>query len=428
MTQSVELAKRRASAIPRGIATATPFFIHHAENTEVWDVDGRRLIDFASGIAVLNTGHRHPDVMAAVQQQLNHYTHAAFQVMAYEPYIALAERLNALAPVRGPAKTILFTTGSEAVENAVKIARAATRRPGVIAFGGAFHGRTLFALALTGKAIPYKHGIGPIPGDVYRAPFPIQHRGVSVQDSLNALDSLFKTDASPDRVAAIIIEPVQGEGGFNPAPQELMVALRGVCDKHGIVLIADEIQSGFARTGKLFAIEHSSVEPDLMVMAKSLAGGLPLSAVTGTATLMDAPMPGALGGTYGGPPLSCAAALAVLDVIEKEKLCERANLLGARARAKLEQFSTMKDLIPIGNIRGLGAMLGFDIVASHGSHEPVAEGAKKITTRAHEKGLIVLGCGTQSEAIRLLFPLTVSEAILDEGLSLLAAALRVNES
>ena len=424
MTKTADLVRRRTAAIPRGISTATPFFIQHAENAEVKDVDGRRLIDFASGIAVLNTGHRHPAVVSAVQEQLQHYTHAAFQVMAYEPYVALAERLNALVPVRAPAKSIFFTTGSEAVENAVKIARAATGRPAVIAFGGAFHGRTLFALALTGKAIPYKHGIGPIPGDVYRVPFPIAHRDISVADSLNALEMLFKTDVSPDRVAAVIIEPVQGEGGFNPAPAELMIAIREICDKHGIVMIADEIQSGFARTGKMFAMEHFSVLPDLMVMAKSLAGGLPLSAVTGSASLMDTPAPGALGGTYGGPPLSCAAALAVLDVIQKENLCGRADMLGEYVRAKLEKFAGNPELTPIGNIRGLGSMLGFDIVTSHGGNDSVADGAKKITARAHEQGLILLSCGTQSEAIRLLYPLTASEAIIDEGMSLLERALR----
>ena len=423
MNKTTTLQARRANAIPRGVATATSIFIDRAENAEIWDVDGRRFIDFASGIAVVNTGHRHPDVMQAVQQQLSQFTHAAFQVMGYESYIALAERLNTLVPVRGPAKTIFFTTGAEAVENAIKIARSATGRPSVIAFGGAFHGRTMLALALTGKAVPYKSGIGPIPGDVYRVPFPIAHRNVSVEDSLNALQSIFKTDAPPDQVAAIIIEPVQGEGGFNPVPKELFSALRELCDKHGIVLIADEIQSGFARTGKLFAMEHFDVQPDLMVMAKSLAGGLPLSAVTGSAKLMDAPAPGALGGTYGGPPLGCAAALAVLEVIEKQKLNERAMTLGARAREKLTAMSAMKQLVPIGNIRGLGSMIGFDVVTAHGSSQIVVEGAKKITARAHEKGLILLSCGTQSEAVRLLYPLTISEALLDEGLALLQASL-----
>jgi len=424
MTNTADLARRRANAVPRGIATATPFFIDHAQNGEVRDVDGRRLIDFASGIAVLNTGHRHPAVVSAVQAQLEAYTHVAFQVIGYEPYIALAEQLNQLAPVRGPAKSIFFTTGSEAVENAIKIARAATGRPAVVAFGGAFHGRTLFALALTGKAIPYKYGIGPIPGDVYRVPFPIPHRGITVEHSLMALQSIFKNDIPPDQVAAIIIEPVQGEGGFHPASRELMSKLRELCDQHGILLVADEIQSGFARTGKLFAMENFDVQVDLITMAKSLAGGLPLSGVTGTASLMDAPAPGVLGGTYGGPPLSCAAALAVLNVIRNEKLCERAIMLGNRVRSRLETFVANKSLTPIGNIRGLGSMLGFDIVESHGSSQPVAEGAKKVTARAHELGLILLSCGTQSEAIRLLYPLTASETLVDEGMSLLERALQ----
>lgn len=423
MSKTSELAARRLRSVPRGVSTATPFFIDRAENAEVWDVDGRRLIDFASGIAVLNTGHRHPKVMAAVEAQLQRYTHAAFQVTAYEPYIALAERLNALAPVRGPAKTILFTTGAEAVENAVKIARAATQRPGVIAFGGAFHGRTLLALSLTGKAIPYKHGMGPMPGDVYRVPYPMPHLGVDTAASLAAIELLFKTDAPPDRVAAVILEPVQGEGGFHPAPHEWLVALRELCDRHGIVLIIDEIQSGFARTGKLFALEHHGVQADLVVMAKSLAGGLPLSGVTGTASLMDAPPPGGLGGTYAGSPLACAAALAVLEVIAEEKLCARAASLGQRARARLEVLSTHRELTPIGNIRGLGAMLGFDMVAAHGSSQPVAGAASLLTRRAHERGLLLLSCGMLGEAVRLLFPLTAAEALIDEGLDLLTEAL-----
>lgn len=424
ITKSSDLAARRASAIPRGVATAAPYFVARAENAEIHDVDGRRLIDFASGIAVLNTGHRHPEVVKAVEAQLQACTHAAFQVMGYESYIALAEKLNQVVPVRGPAKSIFFTTGAEAVENAIKIARAATGRPSVIAFGGAFHGRTLFALALTGKAIPYKYGLGPIPGDVFRVPFPVPHRNVSVSDSLNALEAVFKNDAPPDKVAAIILEPVQGEGGFNPAPRELMSALRQVCDKHGIMLIADEIQTGFARTGKLFAMHHHDAQSDLIVMAKSLGGGLPLSAVTGTATIMDKPAPGALGGTYGGPPLACAAGLAVLRVIENENLCARANDLGARVRSRLEVMRTNKNLIPIGNIRGPGSMLAFDIVQSHGGSDVVIEGAKKVTARAHEHGLILLGCGQYSEAIRLLYPLTISNEVLDEGLNLLQSALQ----
>jgi len=426
MNRTSELVARRSNAIPRGVATATPFFIARGQNAEVWDVDGRRFVDFASGIAVLNTGHCHPQVIAAAQRQLNAYTHAAFQVMAYEPYIELAEKLNELAPVRGPAKSIFFTTGAEAVENAIKIARAATGRSSIIAFSGAFHGRTMLALALTGKAIPYKHGIGPIPGDVFRVPFPAAHLGISVEDSLAAIHAVFKTDAPPDRVAAIILEPVQGEGGFNPAPPELLTALRVLCDRYGIVLIADEIQTGFARTGKLFALEHFDVKADLVVMAKSLAGGFPLSAVTGNATLMDVPPPGALGGTYGGSPVACATALAVLDVIRNENLNERAQALGRHARAYLEQLARDKRGRPIGNIRGLGSMLGFDLVTEYGGVEVLANGAGEIVRRAHERGLIVLSCGANGEAIRLLFPITASLEVVDEGLNILAEALQVN--
>jgi 4-aminobutyrate aminotransferase/(S)-3-amino-2-methylpropionate transaminase len=418
------LAERRARAVPRGVATATSFFIQRAENAQIWDVEDRRLIDFATGIAVLNTGHRHPAVVEAVERQLQLYTHAAFQVMAYEPYIALAERLNVIAPVRGPAKTILFSTGAEAIENAIKIARVATRRSAIVAFSGAFHGRTLMALSLTGKSAPYKTGFGALPGDVYRVPFPIAHYGVSVQDSLRALDYVFRTDAAPDRVAAIVIEPVQGEGGFHPAPRELLTALRELCDTHGILLIVDEIQTGFARTGRMFALEHANVSADLLVAAKSLAGGLPLSAVIGNATIMDAPEPGGLGGTYAGSPLACAAALAVLDVIERERLIDRANELGDLARVRLAAMARQSDLQPIGHVRGLGAMIGFDILARRDADEVLVAGSGPVTKRAHELGLIVLTCGTQGESIRLLFPLTASDDIVEEGLDLLAKALR----
>ncbi|MGH7187541.1 MAG: aspartate aminotransferase family protein, partial [Pseudomonadota bacterium] len=325
MPTNAQLVDRRNKAVPRGVGHATPVYAARAENAEVWDVEGRRYIDFAGGIAVLNTGHRHPKVMAAVQAQLERFTHTAFQVMAYEPYIALAERLNKLAPFAGPAKTILFTTGAEAVENAIKIARAATGRPGVIAFSGAFHGRTLLTMAMTGKVLPYKKGFGPFPSDVYHVPFPIEHQGVSVADSLKAIAFLFKADIDPARVAAIVIEPVQGEGGFFVAPKELLVELRKLCDVHGILLISDEVQAGFARTGKMFGIEHSGVEPDLIAIAKSLAGGFPLSGVVGRAAIMDACETGGLGGTYGGNPVACAAALAVIDVIKEEGLLDRAN-------------------------------------------------------------------------------------------------------
>lgn len=333
MTKNSSLQARRVAAVPRGVGTAFPVFASRAEGSELWDVDGNRYIDFAGGIAVLNTGHRHPKVIAAVRQQLDSYTHTAFQIVPYEPYIALCERLNGLAPFSGEAKTILFSTGAEAVENAVKIARAATGRPGIIAFGGGFHGRTMMTMALTGKVAPYKKKFGPMPGGVYHLPFPIPQDGVTVADTMRALDLLFRADIEPAHVAAIIIEPVQGEGGFHPAPTELLQALRKVCDEHGILLIADEIQTGFARTGKMFGIENSGIEPDLVTIAKSLAGGFPLSGVIGRAAVMDGPEPGGLGGTYAGSPIACAAALAVLDVIAEERLIDRANVLGERIRA-----------------------------------------------------------------------------------------------
>jgi 4-aminobutyrate aminotransferase/(S)-3-amino-2-methylpropionate transaminase len=425
MPSNAELLDRRTRAVPRGVGHATPIYAARAENAEVWDVDGKRYIDFAGGIAVLNTGHRHPKVMAAVQAQLERYTHTAFQVMAYEPYIALAERLNKLAPFKGPAKTILFTTGAEAVENAIKIARAATGRPGVIAFTGAFHGRTLLTMGLTGKVLPYKKGFGPFPSDLYHVPFPIEHHGVSVADSLKAINFLFKADIEPARVAAIVIEPVQGEGGFYVAPKELLVELRKLCDAHGILLISDEVQAGFARTGKMFGIEHSGVEPDLIAIAKSLAGGLPLSGVVGRAEIMDACEPGGLGGTYGGNPVACAAALAVLDVIEGEKLLDRANAMGERIKAKLNQLAKRNDLMPIAAIRGPGAMIGFEIVKHRGSFEPDADATKRLTTAALEKGLIVLSCGTFANVIRILVPLTASDAIVDEGMKMLESAMQI---
>jgi len=424
VTTNAELIQRRNAAVPRGLSTAMPVAVARAENAEVWDVEGRRYIDFASGIGVLNVGHRHPRVVAAAAAQLDRYTHAAFQVAAYEPYIALAERLNQAAPVTGPAKTILFSTGAEATENAVKIARAFTRRPAVIAFGGGFHGRTFMALAMTGKTAPYKNSFGPFPADVFHVPFPVAHFGISTADSVASLQRLFKADVAAEDVAAIIIEPVQGEGGFHPAPHELLVALRELCDQHGIVLIADEVQSGFARTGRLFGIEHSGVKPDLIAVAKSLGGGFPLAGVIGRAQVMDAPNPGGLGGTYAGAPVACAAALAVLDVIRDEKLGARAETLGAHVRARLAQWAVEPAVRPIGHVRGPGSMVAFDLLKQRGSDEVDAGAAQAVVRRAHELGLILLTCGTYGEAIRLLYPLTIPEGVLDEGLGLLERALR----
>jgi 4-aminobutyrate aminotransferase/(S)-3-amino-2-methylpropionate transaminase len=344
--------------------------------------------------------------------------------MAYESYVELAERLNAVAPIAGPAKTALFTSGAEAVENAVKIARCATGRPAVIAFGGAFHGRTMMTSGLTGKAVPYKAMTGPVSPEIFRVPFPVDHRGISVEDTLTALHSLFKCDVDSSRVAAIIIEPVQGEGGFHVASTELMQALRDVCDSHGILLIADEVQSGFGRTGKLFAIEHTGVKPDLITVAKSLAGGFPLSGVIGRADVIDSVPPGGLGGTYGGSPIGCAAALAVLDVIDEQKLLERAEIIGQKIRAKLAPLLQQGSGANIANLRGRGAMLAFDVVTPSASYEPDAARAKRIVADSLANGLIILTCGTYGDTVRILTPLTVSDEMLEQGMDILVASVR----
>jgi 4-aminobutyrate aminotransferase/(S)-3-amino-2-methylpropionate transaminase len=423
MGRNAELLARRTAAVARGVAVASPIFAARALNAELWDVEGRRYIDFAGGIGVLNTGHRHKRVMEAVAAQLEKFTHTSYQVVAYEPYVALAERLNALAPFKGPAKSLLFTTGAEAVENAIKIARGSTGRSAVISFTGAFHGRTMMTMALTGKVVPYKKNLGPPAPEVYHAPFPIAHYGTTTADSLKALEFLFKAAVDPARVAAIIIEPVQGEGGFHVAPGELLKELRAICSAHGIVFIVDEVQSGFGRTGKMFAIEHSGVEPDLVAVAKSLAGGFPLSAILGREGLMDALEPGALGGTYAGSPVSCVAALAVLDVFAEEKLLARSSAIGEQISARLAKIERKNGLLPIAHARGLGAMVAFDIVKSRGEHEPDGAAAKRVTVRALERGLILLLCGIYGETIRILVPLTVSDAVLGEGLDRLEDAL-----
>ncbi|MBN8817532.1 MAG: 4-aminobutyrate--2-oxoglutarate transaminase [Sphingomonas sp.] len=418
-----DLLGRRQKAVPRGVASATPIFADRAANAELWDVDGRRYVDFAGGIAVLNVGHLHPRVVAAVSEQLTRFSHTSFQVMGYESYVALAERLNALAPFKDEAKTIFFTTGAEATENAVKIARAATGRSGVISFTGAFHGRSALASAMTGKVSPYKWQFGPSLPDVFHVPFPNPANGVTVADSLKALEFLFAADIHPRSVAAIIIEPVQGEGGFNVAPIDLLHALRALCDTHGIKLIADEVQSGFARTGKMFAIQHSGVEPDLVAVAKSLAGGFPLSGVIGRAELMDCVEPGGLGGTYGGSPIGCAAALAVLDVIRDEALLDRSLGIGARIRTRVEGWRTRNDLQSISAPRGLGGMIGFDILDAGQGMTPLANGGKIVAAKALDAGLIVLNCGSRGETVRILVPLTASDEIVDEGLDCLETAL-----
>ncbi|HEV3105068.1 MAG TPA: 4-aminobutyrate--2-oxoglutarate transaminase [Trinickia sp.] len=420
MTNS-ELEARKNAATPRGVGVMCDFYAERAENAELWDVEGRRFIDFAAGIAVVNTGHRHPRVVAAIREQLEHFTHTAYQVVPYASYVELAEKINRRAPGPHAKKTAFFTTGAEAVENAVKIARAATGRPGVIAFSGAFHGRTLMGMALTGKVAPYKIGFGPFPSDVYHAPFPNPLHGVSTAESLRAVETLLKADIEPARVAAIIFEPVQGEGGFYPAPADFVAGLRRICDQHGILLIADEVQTGFARTGKLFAMEHYDVAPDLMAIAKSLAGGMPLSGVVGRADVMDAAAPGGLGGTYAGNPLAVAAAHAVLDVIDDERLCERATVLGERLKARLAELKA--EVPQLADVRGPGAMIAAEFL-DPGTHAPDPAFAKRLQARALERGLLLLICGTYGNVVRFLFPLTIEDAVFDEALGLLEAALK----
>lgn len=411
-----EFHQRRLAATPRGVGVMCNFFAQSAQNATLIDVEGRDYIDFAAGIAVLNTGHRHPELVAAVQQQLQQFTHTAYQIVPYESYVALAEKLNELAPVRGPAKTAFFSTGAEAVENAIKIARAHTGRPGVIAFGGGFHGRTYMTMALTGKVAPYKLGFGPFPGSVYHVPYPSALHGITTQDALTAIERLFKADIEAKQVAAIIFEPVQGEGGFNVAPKELVAAVRRLCDEHGIVMIADEVQSGFARTGKLFAMDRYADKPDLMTMAKSLAGGMPLSGVVGNAQIMDAPAPGGLGGTYAGNPLAVAAAHAVLNIIDKEGLCARATALGERLTASLEEAKAWCS--GLAEVRGVGSMIAAEFV-DPASGEPSAALAQAIQRRALEQGLLLLTCGQYGNVIRFLYPLTIPDAQFASALAIL---------
>jgi 4-aminobutyrate aminotransferase len=412
---------RRSEATPRGIGVLCNFYADRAENATIWDVEGRMYTDFAAGIAVLNTGHRHPAVVSAISRQLERFTHTAYQVVPYESYILLAERLNEIAPIDGPKKTAFFTTGAEAVENAIKIARASTGRPGVVAFSGGFHGRTLMGLALTGKVSPYKLEFGPFPGEVYHVPFPSDLHAVSVEDSVKAIELLFKSGIDAKRVAAIVIEPVQGEGGFNIAPPELMVALRGICDEHDILLIADEVQTGFGRTGKMFAMDHYPVKADIIAMAKSLAGGMPLSAVCGRSKVMDAPAAGGLGGTYAGNPLAVAAAHAVMDTIQDESLLARANELGARLRAFLQEAKANNPAIA--QVRGLGSMNAIEFVDPE-TGKPSATIAQRVQQLALDGGLLLLTCGAYGSVIRFLYPLTIPEAQFEHALKTLDGALR----
>ncbi|EGL5509190.1 4-aminobutyrate--2-oxoglutarate transaminase [Salmonella enterica] len=418
MNTNNALMQRRHNAVPRGVGQIHPIFAERAENCRVWDVEGREYLDFAGGIAVLNTGHLHPGIVSAVKAQLKKLSHTCFQVLAYEPYLALCERMNQKVPGDFAKKTLLVTTGSEAVENAVKIARAATKRSGAIAFSGAYHGRTHYTLSLTGKVHPYSAGMGLMPGHVYRALYPCPLHNVSDDDAIASIERIFKNDAAPEDIAAIIIEPVQGEGGFYAASPAFMQRLRALCDQHGIMLIADEVQSGAGRTGTLFAMEQMGVAADITTFAKSIAGGFPLAGVTGRADVMDAIAPGGLGGTYAGNPIACAAALAVLDIFEQENLLQKANTLGNTLRDGLMEIAeTHRE---IGDVRGLGAMIAIELFENGDPGKPNATLTADIVARAREKGLILLSCGPYYNILRILVPLTIEASQIRQGLEIIA--------
>lgn len=427
LSRSHVLQGVRDAQVPRGVSTAHPIFVVRAEGTHVWDVTGKKYLDFTGGLGVMNTGHGHKKVLQAVRAQMERYVHTGFQVAMYEPYVRLAERLNQLAPMGGRNKTVLVTTGAEAVENAVKIAREATGRPAVVSFNGGFHGRTLLGMSLTGKAAPYRQGFGPFAPEIYHAPYPNPYRGWTTQRAVEAFQDMLTFSVAPDKIAAVVIEPVLGEGGFVPAPEEFLRWLRDFTSENGILLVVDEIQTGFGRTGTMFAIEQSNIEPDLIVMAKSLAGGLPLAAVTGRAGLMDAVAPGGLGGTYGGNPLACAAAIAVLDVFKDEDILGRARKLGQQLR---EGFETLKEnFAVIGDVRGLGPMLALEFVTDLASRQPASGLVSRLVSKARDSGLLLLKAGPHQNVIRSLVPLiadqedvawalqTLQNLLLDENLS-----------
>jgi 4-aminobutyrate aminotransferase/(S)-3-amino-2-methylpropionate transaminase len=420
-TRTPALLQHREQHIPRGLATTHPIFVARGQGARMWDVDGNEYIDFIGGIGVLNVGHNHPRVVQAVKAQLEQLTHTCFQVAMYEPYVRLAERLNALAPGGEPNKTIFFTTGAEATENAVKIARAYTGRPAIIAFTNSFHGRTLMGLSMTGKTQPYKQNFGPFAPEIYHAPFPYLYRGWTVESAIAALYELFETQVQPDRVAAVIIEPVLGEGGFIPAPPEFLRQLRQITSEHGIVLIDDEIQCGMGRAAKLYAIEHSGVVPDLIAFAKSISGGLPLSGVTGRAEIMDAPEPGGLGGTFAGNLLACAAGLTVLDIIAEEHLLERGAEIGSRLMSAFTDFQ--RRFPQIGDVRGLGAMIAMEFVDDPETKVPTPGMASRIVEEARARGLLLLKAGLHGNVIRVLVPLVATDQDIDMALHALESSL-----
>ena len=411
--------------LPRAMVPAHPIVVDHAEGSRLWSADGREFIDFAGGIGVLNVGHGHPDVLRAAHRQLDRLIHTSFQVAAYEPYLAVVERLASLAPGALPKKAILLNSGAEAVENAVKIARLHTGRPAVVAFTGAFHGRTLMTMSMTGTDRPYKEGFGPFVGEVHRAPFPYEYRGWTAERSLNALETLFREELSPEMVAAVVIEPVLGEGGFVPAPRDFLVGLRQLCDRHRIVLVADEVQSGMGRTARTFAIEHSGVEPDLITVAKSLAGGLPLSAVVGRADIMDAPGPGSLGGTFGGNPVACAAAVAVLDLMAEGGLLERARVLGSILEERMADWK--RHYRAVGDVRCLGAMAGLELGHDRDTKEPAGDLAQRVVEGCRGAGLLLLRAGPEHNVLRTLMPLNIEEDALMRGLDIMEHQLALTD-
>ncbi|WP_151713905.1 4-aminobutyrate--2-oxoglutarate transaminase [Acinetobacter bereziniae] len=408
-SKHISINTRKQQATPRGVGVMCQWYAEKAENATIWDMEGNQFIDFAGGIGVLNTGHRHPKVISAVTEQLSKFTHTAYQVVPYESYVSLAEHINERAPINGKAKCAFFSTGAEAVENAIKIARSFTQRHGIITFSNAFHGRSFMTMAMTGKTAPYKSDFGLMPGGVFHARYPSELKGITVDDAIRSIEDIFAEDIAAHDVAAIVLEPVQGEGGFNVVPAEFLKRLRSLCDLHGILLIADEVQSGFARTGKLFAMNHYEAKADLITMAKSLGGGFPISGVVGRADVMDAPNPGGLGGTYAGSPIGVAAALAVLDVIESEDLCNRANVLGAELVALLNTIKATTHMIT--DIRALGSMIAVEL--------ETAEQAKIIQSYAMENGLLILTCGRHGNAIRFLYPLTIPATQFSQALNIL---------
>ena len=419
--RSREILARKEKVIADPLSIFLPVVIAEGRGATLTDVDGNTFLDFTGGVGCLNVGHSHPKLVEAAQEQLTKFAHTDFTIVPYEVYVTLAERLLALAPFTGPAKAAFFNAGTEAVENAVKFARSYTKRPAVIAFEGAFHGRTLLSMTLTSKTHPYKAGLGPFAPEVYRVPFAQDYRGPDSRTALDALERTLVTQVAAEQVAAIVIEPVQGEGGFVVAPREFMAGVRAVCDEHGIVLVVDEVQTGFGRTGKMFAIEHYGIEPDLITVAKSIAGGLPLSGVLGKAAIMDSPPDSAIGGTYVGNPVAQAAALAVLDVFEEEGLLERSQQIGERIRERMVSWQERFDAI--GDVRGLGAMLALEFVKDRGTKEPHPELATAVVEAAAERGLLLLKSGIYSNCIRVLSPLVLTDAELDEALEVWEDAL-----